>query len=157
MFVVSSCLVGNNCKYNGDSNYNEEVVEFCRNHNVVLVCPEILGGLKSPRLPAEQQCTKKIDGNLEIRVIDKGGNDLTEPFHKGAMISLELALRRAEELGEEIEGAILKANSPSCGSDQIYDGTFTSSLISGDGIFANLLKEQGIPVVSEKNFKENIL
>ena len=156
MFVVSSCLLGNNCKYNGGNNYNEDVVEFCRNHEVILVCPETSGGLKAPRMPAEQQYIKASDGNLEIRVIEKEGNDLTGNFHKGAVVSLELALKQADELGEEIEGAILKANSPSCGSDNIYDGTFTGTLISGDGIFANLLKERGIPVMSEKNFKEKV-
>ena len=156
MFVVSSCLLGNNCKYNGGNNYNEDVVEFCRNHEVILVCPETSGGLKAPRMPAEQQYINASDGNLEIRVIEKEGNDLTGNFHKGAVVSLELALKQADELGEEIEGAILKANSPSCGSDNIYDGTFTGTLISGDGIFANLLKERGIPVMSEKNFKEKV-
>ena len=156
MFIVSSCLIGNNCKYNGGNNYNEDVVEFCRNHEVILVCPETSGGLKAPRMPAEQQYINASDGNLEIRVIDKEGNDLTGNFHKGAVVSLGLALKQADELGEEIEGAILKANSPSCGSDNIYDGTFTGTLISGDGIFANLLKERGIPVMSEKNFKEKI-
>ena len=156
MFIVSSCLIGNNCKYNGGNNYNEDVVEFCRNHEVILVCPETSGGLKAPRMPAEQQYINASDGNLEIRVIDKEGNDLTGNFHKGAVVSLELALKQADELGEEIEGAILKANSPSCGSDNIYDGTFTGTLISGDGIFANLLKERGIPVMSENNFKEKV-
>ena len=156
MFIVSSCLIGNNCKYNGGNNYNEDVVEFCRNHEVILVCPETSGGLKAPRMPAEQQYINASDGNLEIRVIDKEGNDLTGNFHKGAVVSLELALKQADELGEEIEGAILKANSPSCGSDNIYDGTFTGTLISGDGIFANLLKERGIPVMSEKNFKKKV-
>lgn len=156
MFIVSSCLIGNNCKYNGGNNYNEDVVEFCRNHEVILVCPETSGGLKAPRMPAEQQYIKASDGNLEIRVIDKKGNDLTDNFHKGAVVSLELALKQADELGEEIEGAILKANSPSCGSDHIYDGTFTGTLTSGDGIFANLLKKRGIPVMSENNFKEKV-
>ena len=156
MFIVSSCLIGNNCKYNGGNNYNEDVVEFCRNHEVILVCPETSGGLKAPRMPAEQQYINASDGNLEIRVIDKEGNDLTGNFHKGAVVSLELALKQADELGEEIEGAILKANSPSCGSDNIYDGTFTGTLISGDGIFANLLKKRGIPVMSENNFKEKV-
>ena len=156
MFIVSSCLIGNNCKYNGGNNYNEDVVEFCRNHEVILVCPETSGGLKAPRMPAEQQYINASDGNLEIRVIDKEGNDLTGNFHKGAVVSLELALKQADELGEEIEGAILKANSPSCGSDHIYDGSFTVNLISGDGIFANLLKKRGIPVMSENNFKEKV-
>ncbi|ASS37874.1 DUF523 domain-containing protein [Mogibacterium pumilum] len=156
MFVVSSCLLGNNCKYNGGNNYSEEVAEFCRNHAVILVCPETLGGLKTPRPPAEHQQIEMPGGNVEIHVIDKTGDDLTENFIKGAMTSLEEALRRRDELGEEIEGAILKANSPSCGSEQIYDGTFTGTLISGDGIFAKILKERGIPVMSEKNFKDKI-
>ena len=108
MFIVSSCLIGNNCKYNGGNNYNKDVVEFCRNHEVILVCPETSGGLKAPRMPAEQQYIKASDGNLEIRVIDKEGNDLTDNFHKGAVVSLELALKQADELGEEIEGAIVR-------------------------------------------------
>ncbi len=156
MFVISSCLLGNNCKYNGGNNYSDEVAEFCRNHAVVLVCPETTGGLNSPRPPAEHHRIKMPGGNVEIRVIDKMGDDLTENFLKGAMASLEMVLKRSDELGEEIEGAILKANSPSCGCDQIYDGTFTGTLISGDGIFAKILKERGIPVMSEKNFIDKI-
>lgn len=156
MFVVSSCLLGNNCKYNGGNNYCEEVAEFCRNHAVVLVCPETAGGLKSPRPPAEHQHVIQQDGSVEIHVINNMGDDLTDNFVGGAKISLEYVLNRCAELGEEIEGAILKANSPSCGSEQIYDGTFTRTLVPGEGIFAKMLKEMGVSVMSEKNFKEQI-
>lgn len=156
MFVVSSCLLGNNCKYNGGNNYSEDVAEFCQNHSVILVCPETAGGLKSPRPPAEHRRLVQADGSTETRVIDNTGDDLTENFVCGAKRSLEAVVSRCAELGEEIEGAILKANSPSCGSEQIYDGTFTGTLIPGDGIFAKMLKDMGISVMSEKDFKDKI-
>ncbi len=127
MYIVSGCLLGHNCKYNGGNNRNEDVIDFCRGHSYCVVCPETEGGLPMPRPPAEY-----ADG----RVIDKEGRDVTKAFERGAEISLERAIREAEKLGEPIDGAILKANSPSCGSGQIYDGTFTGTLTAGYGCFA---------------------
>lgn len=141
MYLVSGCLLGHNCKYNGGNNYHEEVAAFCEKHSICIVCPEGAGGLPVPRPPAEYR-----DG----KIIDREGKDVTEAFEAGAMVSLSKAIKKAEALGEEIEGAVLKANSPSCGSGQIYDGTFSGTLTKGDGCFTKKLKSIGIKVISEK-------
>ena len=98
-----------------------------------------------PRPPAEY-----IGGHI----VDKEGSDVTKAFEKGAQISLEKAIKEAEKLGEPIDGAILKANSPSCGSGQIYDGTFTGTLTAGYGCFAGKLRDRGIKVISEKEIMD---
>ena len=140
MYIVSACLLGQNCKYDGENNLNEEVVEFCKNHKYITVCPESAGKLPAPRPPAE-----KVGG----RIVDKDGKDVTDAFLRGADISLKSCIEMARISGEEIEGAILKANSPSCGVGQIYDGTFSGTLIPGDGVTAQLLKENGVTVLGE--------
>ena len=141
MYIVSGCLLGHNCKYNGGNNANEEVIKFCETHRHVAVCPECAGKLPTPRPPAE------IRGP---RVINIEGKNVTEEFRIGAEISLNTALQLARITGEEIEGAILKANSPSCGFGQIYDGTFTGTLVEGNGIFAEMLHGEGIEIITEK-------
>ncbi len=141
MFIVSGCLLGHNCKYDGGNNANEEVIKFCKEHKYIEVCPECAGNLPCPRPPAE------ICGG---KVVDKKGKDVTLQFDKGAEISVNTCLTIARMTGEKIEGAILKANSPSCGSGKIYDGTFTGTLIEGDGIFCRRLKRMGIDVITEK-------
>lgn len=141
MYLISGCLMGHNCKYNGGNNYNQEVADFCKDHQYCVVCPEGISGLPTPRPPAEY---------VGERILDKEGTDVTESFERGAALSLARALAEAERRREPIEGAILKANSPSCGSGEIYDGTFSGRLISGDGCFTAKLKEQGIKVISEK-------
>lgn len=141
MYIVSGCLLGHNCKYNGGNNANEEVIKFCETHRHVAVCPECAGKLPTPRPPAE------IRGQ---RVINIEGKNVTEEFRTGAEISLNTALQLARITGEEIEGAILKANSPSCGYGQIYDGTFTGTLVEGNGIFAEMLHGEGIEIITEK-------
>ena len=141
MYIVSACLLGQNCKYNGGNNLNEEVVEFCRNHKYVTVCPESAGKLPAPRQPAEK---------IGDRIVDKEGKDVTDAFLRGADISLKSCMEMARISGEEIEGAILKANSPSCGVGQIYDGTFSGTLTEGNGVFAGMLKRLGIEIITEK-------
>ena len=141
MYIVSACLLGQNCKYNGGNNRNEDVVEFCRTHKYVTVCPESAGRLPSPRPPAEKVGSK---------IMDKNGNDLTEAFIRGAEISLKSCMEMARLSGEEIEGAILKANSPSCGVGHIYDGTFSGTLTEGNGVFAGMLRRLGIEIITEK-------
>ena len=141
MYIVSACLLGQNCKYNGGNNRSDEVVEFCRTHRYVAVCPESAGRLPSPRPPAEKV------GN---RILDKRGNDLTDAFVRGAEISLKSCLEMSRLSGEKIEGAILKANSPSCGAGHIYDGTFSGTLIEGNGVFAGMLRRLGIEILTEK-------
>ena len=141
MYIVSACLLGNNCKYSGGNNRNEAVRAFLAEHTCSIVCPELAARLPMPRPPAERQGEK---------VIDREGRDLTQAFRAGAILSWNRAQREAEKAGEPIEGAILKANSPSCGSGMIYDGSFSGTLVPGDGVFAALLKENDIKVITEK-------
>ena len=141
MYIVSACLLGANCKYNGGNNDNEDVKDFCEGHRIMTVCPETEGGLSSPRPPAEQQGEK---------VVDCEGKDVTAEFRKGA----EICLQKVLDSGEEPELAVLKANSPSCGSCFVYDGTFTGTLTRGDGVFARLIKAHGIRVLTEKDISE---
>lgn len=141
MYIVSACLLGQNCKYNGGNNLNEDVVEFCKNHKYVTVCPESAGKLPTPRPPAER---------VGASILTKEGKDVTDAFVKGADISLKSCMEMARISGEEIEGAILKANSPSCGVGQIYDGTFSGKLTEGNGVFAGMLKRLGVEIITEK-------
>ena len=141
MYIVSACLLGQNCKYNGGNNLNEEVVEFCKNHKYVTVCPESEGKLPTPRPPAER---------VGASILTKEGKDVTDAFVRGADISLKSCMEMARISGEEIEGAILKANSPSCGIGQIYDGTFSGTLTEGNGVFAGMLKRLGVEIITEK-------
>ena len=134
--LVSSCLCGVNCKYNGGNNEDKRVAKLMDTHTVICVCPEVLGGLSTPRTPAE------IVGD---RVITKDGEDVTEAFYKGA----EKALEAAEKYN--VDMAILKANSPSCGCGKVYDGTFSKTLVEGDGVFAKMLKEKNIKVYNEND------
>ena len=133
--LVSACLLGVNCKYNGENNYSKEIDEYLKNYDVVPICPEIMGGLPTPRVPAERKGDK---------VITKEGKDVTKEFIKGAKECLFLAQKY------NIKRALLKLRSPSCGTDKIYDGTFTKQLIDGDGVTAELFKKNGIEVISIK-------
>lgn len=130
--AVSACLLGENCKYNGGNNYNEKVVEFVKGYDIIPICPEIMGGLPTPREPSEI-----INGVVK----HKNGASVDTEFRKGA----ELALNKVITNGAEI--VILQSRSPSCGVKYIYDGTFSGSLIPGQGVFAKLLKENNIRVL----------
>lgn len=134
--LVSACLLGTNCKYNGSNNFNEKVIEYIKDKEVIPICPEVLGGLSIPRNPSE------IIGN---RVINNKGKDVTKEYIKGA----EEVLKLAKELN--IEEALLKEKSPSCGVHKIYDGTFTNTKIDGVGITTKILKENNIKVYSEED------
>lgn len=142
MYLVSACLMGVNCKYNGGNNECRWVKEFLKDKDHMLFCPEEAGGLPTPRPPAEF-----IDG----RVFNKNGEDVTEYFIRGAEKTMAAAERRAAELGQKIELAISKANSPSCGSGRIYDRTFSGVTVDGDGMFVKMLKEKRIPVITEQD------
>jgi len=131
--LVSACLAGVNCKYNGKNNENKKIIELIKNKDVILVCPEQLGGLKTPRTPAERQ------GN---KVVNKDNIDVTKEYQKGAQEVLDLAKKF------NIKTAILKSKSPSCGKEKIYDGTFSNNLIDGNGITTELLEKNGIKVIS---------
>ncbi len=130
--LVSACLLGENCKYSGGNNYNQAVVDFVQGHKVIPVCPEVLGGLPIPRSPAEL-----VDGV----VINKAGISVDEQFRAGA----EKALAIAKQNGAEL--AILQSRSPSCGVKEIYDGSFTGRKIPGQGVFAEMLQQAGIPAL----------
>ena len=139
MILVSGCLAGINCKYNGGNNYNEKVFKLVKDGEALPVCAEQLGGLTTPRAPAE---IKYIDGKRYVFNVE--GNDVTEQFEKGAKEILDLAKKL------NITKAILKSRSPSCGKGNVYDGTFSGKLIDGNGILAELLMENGIEVITEK-------
>ncbi len=138
-YIVSACLAGEPCRYNGESFPCEAVQELVRAGLALPVCPEVLGGLPVPRMPSEIR---------EGRVIDKDGTDQTDAFSRGA----EAALRLAREHG--CTAAILKARSPSCGSGEIYDGSFTGTRVPGEGVFARIAHEAGLDVWSEETFIE---
>lgn len=130
--LVSACLVGENCKYNGGNNYNEQVMDFLKGKETVLICPELIAGLGAPRNSCEI-----VNG----RVFDNMGNDLDEAFREGIRISLQ------QIQDDTIDLAILQPRSPTCGVHQIYDGTFTGKLIPGQGVFAAALIKNGIRVI----------
>jgi uncharacterized protein YbbK (DUF523 family) len=147
LILTSACLCGVNCKYNGLNNLHPRFLELLEQNQVLPVCPEQLGGLCTPRYPSEILKGSGIDV-LEGRspVITSTGRDVTEQFIRGAKETLNIA-RLAK-----IKLAVLKSHSPSCGVGQIYDGTFTSSLTSGDGVTAALLKKHNIRVISDLDF-----
>lgn len=130
--MVSACLLGENCKYNGGNNYSAKVAKYIEGHEVIPVCPEVLGGLPTPRVPAEI-----VNGTVTRR----DGISVDKEFRRGA----ELALERAKQ--EKIDMAILQSRSPSCGVKQIYDGTFSNKKIMGQGVFARFLLENGFTVI----------
>ena len=159
MFIISRCLLGFNCKYNGGNNLNEDLVEFCRTHDYVTVCPETAAGLETPRFPAEIVSVEIIDDKDVFKVVNKDGVDVSDVFDYGARLSLASVLVEAGSRKEHagiIEGAILKANSPSCGTGVVYDGTFTGTLTRGFGVFADKLidacmEERDNPYISSEN------
>ena len=143
MYIVSACLAGIKCKYNGKDNKSAAIVKLVEEGKAISICPEVLGGLPTPRVPCE--IIKEDKGN--IKVMDKEGVDRTAEFLEGA----KKALAIGKVVGAEV--AILKANSPSCGCGLIYDGTFSGKLIEGNGVTTDLLAKNGIKVYDEKNYK----
>ncbi len=135
MKVVSACLVGINCRYDGGSKPCQKVIELVKQGKAIPVCPEQLGGLTTPRVSAEQK-----DG----KIITKDGEDVSAEFEKGAIEALKIAqLAGCDE-------AILKSKSPSCGCGKVYDGSFSGGLINGDGVFTKILKDNNIKVLTEE-------
>ncbi|WP_029505214.1 DUF523 domain-containing protein [Lachnoclostridium phytofermentans] len=139
--LVSACLLGVNCRYNGEGKLQEDLLTLQEHHHLIPICPEQLGGLPTPRPASEIQ---------NQTVFSKTGIDVTAQFKAGAIESLKLAKLY------HCSYAILKERSPSCGFGQIYDGSFTGSLITGNGITANLLAEHGITVIGESKLSEFI-
>ena len=136
--LISACLVGENCKYNGGNNAlpAESLAALRARFVLVPVCPEVLGGLPTPRVPSERR------GD---RVVNRAGEDVTEAFRRGAEAALAIARR------EGCRRALLKSNSPSCGSGQFYDGSFSGTLTAGDGVTAECIKQQEIEVYDTIN------
>ena len=137
--LVSACLLGVRCRYDGASKLNETVLRLREHQTLIPVCPEQLGGLATPRPPAERQ-------GAAVRT--QSGVDVTEQYRKGA----EEALRLCRLYG--CEAAVLKERSPSCGSGAVYDGSFSGVLTTGDGVTAELLAAHGIPVYGESRLDE---
>lgn len=136
---VSACLLGENCKYNGGNNRNEALIGWLGSRDVVPVCPEVMGGLPTPRPPAEM-----VDGVVQTA----DGSSVDKEFHDGAQIAEE----KLRESGANL--VILQSRSPSCGARQIYDGTFTGTLIDGEGTFARQLRVHGYEVLDVSEFEE---
>ena len=137
--MVSACLLGQNCKYNGGNNYNEKVAEFIRGHEIIPVCPEVEGGLPVPRIPRET-----VNG----KVTDRQGESKDKEFRSGD----EKCLQKA--IAEKVDLVILQSRSPSCGVKQIYDGSFAGKLIEGKGVFAELLAENAIKTMDSSELLE---
>lgn len=137
--LVSACLLGTNCKYSGDHNYCPAVAALAGRHTLIPVCPEQLGGLPTPRTPAER---------VGERVMTEDGRDVTEQYRRGA----EEAVKLGKLLGAE--GAVLKFRSPSCGCGTIYDGTFSHTRIPGNGVAAQAILDLGLPVWTEENIAD---
>ena len=140
--MISSCLLGHNVKYNGGNNKNEALLRLLSGHTVIPVCPEVLGGLPVPRTPAEI-----VSGE----VINRRGESVDKAFRKGAEKALETAKREKPDL------IILQSRSPSCGVKQIYDGTFSGTLVPGQGVFARMAQEAGFRVIDIEDVKEDTL
>lgn len=134
--LVSACLLGDNCKYNGKNNYNELVEFWVKGKQIIKICPESLTSLGTPRPPVEI---------IQGKIMTKDGKDLTKLYYEG----VDKAWDKIKD--KQIDMAILKANSPTCGSKKIYDGTFSHTLIDGNGILVELLKKNGIMVISEQD------
>lgn len=137
--AVSACLLGENCKYNGGNNKNDAILKLLEGKEVIPVCPEVAGGLPTPRVPVEL---------VHGVAINKEGVNVDANFHAGVERMLE------KLAGEDVELVILQPRSPSCGVKQIYDGTFTGTLTGGSGMFAKAVMERGYRVVEPEELEE---
>lgn len=149
IYIISACLCGVNCKYSGKNNINDKCMKLFREGKAVLVCPEQLGGLSTPRNPAELDSTAKEIVNGLGNVVDNSGNNVTKQFIDGAYETLKIAK------GAGISKAILKEGSPSCGCNFIYDGTFSGNKVKGKGITTYVLEQEGINVISDEDLEES--
>lgn len=140
MIFVSACLSGINCKYNGGNNYNEKVFNLIKEGKAIPICPEQLGGLKTPRNSAEIKVINK-----KKYVVDKDGNDYTSQFEKGAQEVINLAKKL------NVTQMVLQPRSPSCGVGKVYSGNFDGKLIDGNGVLAELCVKNGIEVINSED------
>ncbi len=137
--LISACLIGENVKYNGKNNLLDDIEELKKRYDLVPFCPEVEGGLPTPRPPSEIVCFEPL------KLVNQKGEDVTECFVNGAKKCLEVCKSL------DVEKAILKSNSPSCGKNRVYDGTFSGKLVALPGVTAKLLKENNIKVFDEKD------
>ncbi len=135
--AVSACLLGHNCKYSGGNNRSQKVLDYIEGHEVIPVCPEVFGGMSVPRVPVELKGDKAIN---------RDGEDVTAFFRRG----VEQEMKKMQD----IDLAILQPRSPSCGCKEIYDGTFSKTLIEGKGMFAQALAAAGIPMMDGDDIPE---
>jgi uncharacterized protein YbbK (DUF523 family) len=140
-YAISSCLMGVNCKYSGGNNGNEKLISFMKDKNYILVCPEVLGGLPTPRA-----CSEIVND----KVINTLQEDVTAQFEKGAQLALDQILEN------QIDLVITQSRSPSCGKGIVYDGTFSKKLTKGNGKFVQLLLQHNIPVMDIEEFLTKI-
>jgi uncharacterized protein YbbK (DUF523 family) len=138
VLIVSACLLGVRCNHEGGDNRSEAVVALGRTHRLVPVCPETAGGLPTPRARAERSAS---DG----RVVNADGDDVTDFYERGAAHAVRLAVATGASR------AVLKARSPSCGCGRVYDGSFSRTMVDGDGVTAERLKAAGIAVATEES------
>ncbi|PLR87016.1 DUF523 domain-containing protein [Bacillus sp. V33-4] len=145
MILVSSCLAGLKCRYNGTDSLEKKIQELVDQDKAVMVCPELLGGFSTPREPAEiiGGTGKEVLAGT-ARVVERSGEDVTDLYIKGAYQTLELAKKLNATY------IVLKEFSPSCGSQIIYDGSFRNKKTSGKGVTTALLKQEGFKVISER-------
>ena len=136
--LVSACLLGKNCKYNGGNNYSADVAEFVKDKEVLAICPEMMAGMGCPRTPIEI-----VDGVL----MDREGNNVDDAMRKAVADAMELIRK------EDIQCAILQSRSPTCGVNQVYDGSFSGKLIPGSGVLAQALKAKGYEVIDAEDIK----
>ncbi len=147
MIIISACLIGLNCKYDGTNSGRECLIEKVQRGNVIPICPEQLGGLPTPRAPAEivgGTGEDVLDGNAKVQT--SNGMDVTSAFVLGAQEALYIARLFDETL--KVKKIIFKQNSPSCGCGYIYDGTFTGALRQGNGVTTALLLRDGFSVIA---------
>lgn len=147
MILISGCLCGVNCKYNGENNLNENILNLLKEGKAIIVCPEQLGGLKTPRIPSEiVGGTGKDVLEGKAKVIGSDGTDVTREFVKGAYETLNIAKNI------NVDYVILKAKSPSCGLGTIYSGNFNGEKKQGNGVTCELLLQNGFKIRTENDF-----
>ena len=139
--LVSACLMGENCKYNGGNNYNAAVVEYVKGKQVLPICPELMAGMGCPRTPIEI-----VDGVL----MNRNGNNVDAAMREAVAQAMEMIRK------DNIQYAILQSRSPTCGVNQIYDGSFSGKLIPGSGVLAQALKAVGYQVIDAEDIKEGV-
>lgn len=144
MYLISSCLVGINCRYNGSSSLDLELKKMIEEEKAIAVCPELLAGMPIPREQCEIQ-----NKNDKIEVISKSGVDYTDLFREAANKTLTICK------AQNIKKAILQSRSPSCGFKKIYDGTFSGKFTEGNGITAELLHKNNIEIYTDKNWRSD--